>query len=134
MSELRPEIVTLVQKCIADSLALTPDEVPLHASLIDELGADSLDFADIIFAIGQDLDIQVRDSEFNFITRLDFSSPAVMKDGILAADVVERLAAWLPALAALPDKTRVTPRQLFSAITVEAICLVASRHVTSLGR
>ncbi len=72
--------------------------------------------------------MKVRESEFAFLTRLDFSSPEAMKAGHLTREVTDRLAAWLPALAALDDRDRVTPRQLFSFITVEAICLVAQRH------
>jgi acyl carrier protein len=127
-ASLPPAIVSIVKKCIADSLALPEADIRLESGLIDDLGADSLDFVDIVFAIDHELDIRVRDSEFNFLTRLDFSSPEVMRDGHLTEAVISRLETWLPALAALPDKTTVSPRQLFSLITVEAICLVAARR------
>jgi acyl carrier protein len=118
-----------VRACIVDSLAVDPAEVKLQSRLIDDLGADSLDFVDIVFMIDRELDIRVRESEFNFITRLDFSSPEVMQGEFLTEAVVSRLETWLPALARLPDKTRITPRQLFSLITVESICIVAERRV-----
>lgn len=130
-SELLPEVVSTVRRCIAGSLALKECDIALEARLIDDLGADSLDFADIIFSLGHDLSINVRDTEFSFLTRLDFSSPEVLRDGHLTSDVVSRLEGWLPEFAALEDKTRVSPRQLFSSITVEAICLVASRRVSA---
>ncbi len=122
-------VFDVVRRCIVDSLAVQPEDVRLESGLIHDLGADSLDFVDIIFMIDHELDIRVRDSEFNFLTRLDFSSPLVMKDGHLTESVIVQLENWLPALKSLPDKAKVTPRQLFSLITVEAICIVASRRL-----
>src|SRR5678815_4483388 len=118
MTAIRTEVAQAVQRCVAESLAVEPDDVKLESRLIDDLGADSLDFVDIIFMIDRELDIRVRESEFNFITRLDFSSPEVMKNGFLTDSVVSRLENWLPALASVPDKAALTPRQLFSLITV----------------
>ena len=131
MTEIRNDVEQAVKCCVAESLAVELADVKLESRLIDDLGADSLDFVDIIFMIDRELDIRVRESEFNFITRLDFSSPEVMKNGFLTEPVVSRLETWLPALAGVPDKASITPRQLFSLITVEAICIVASRRIAA---
>jgi acyl carrier protein len=128
-SELRQTVFDEVRRCIVESLAVEPDLVTLESRLIDDLGADSLDFVDIVFMIDHALDIRVRESEFNFLTRLDFSSPEVMTGEFLTEAVIARLETWLPALARAPDKTKVTPRQLFSLITVESICIVAERRI-----
>jgi len=114
---------------IADSLAVPKAEITRESRLVDDLGADSLDLVDIIFTLERKFGINVRETEFNFLTRLDFSSPEVMKDGYLTAPVVEKLADWLPAVAAAPDRTKITPRQLFSMITVESICLIVERRL-----
>ncbi|WP_437603822.1 phosphopantetheine-binding protein [Sorangium sp. So ce590] len=127
--DIPPHVVEAVKRCIVESLAVEADAVELGSRLIDDLGADSLDFVDIVFMVDHELHIRARESEFNFITRLDFSSPEVMKEGFLTGPVVARLETWLPALAAVEDKTRVTPRQLFSLITVEALCIVAARRL-----
>lgn len=124
---IKPEVLDVVRRTIAESLAVPVEQVKLESRLIDDLGADSLDFVDIIFQLDTELDIRVRETELNFLTRLDFTSPEVMQDGVLTRAVVDRLAQWLPAMRVVPDKDHVTPRQLFSMITVEAICLVASR-------
>jgi len=129
-SELRRKVFDEVRRCIVESLAVEPDAVTLESRLIDDLGADSLDFVDIVFMIDHALDIHVRESEFNFLTRLDFSSPEVMKGEFLTEPVIARLETWLPALARVEDKTKVTPRQLFSLITVESICIVAERRIS----
>jgi len=132
MSEtIPPELVATVTKCVADSLAVPAGNVVLESRLVDDLGADSLDFVDIVFMLDRELDIRVRETEFNFLTRLDFSSPDVMKGAHLTEPIVARLAEWLPAMRTVPDRTKVTPRQLFSLITIESICLVCQRALVA---
>jgi len=117
-----------VRDNIADSLALPKADISLQSRLVDDLGADSLDLVDIIFTLERKFGINVRETEFNFLTRLDFGSPEVMRDGFLTESVVDKLAAWLPAVEEAPDRGKITPRQLFSMITVESICLVVERR------
>ena len=131
---LRERVLAVVRAAICDSLAIKPEEVALGSRLIDDLGADSLDFVDIVFTLDRELDIKVKESEFNFLTRLDFSSPEVMKAGHLTVPIVERLSKWLPELAKVEDKATVTPRKLFSYITVESICIVAETRMRELGK
>lgn len=128
MTAIRPEVFAAVRECIAESLMIEPETVALSSRLIDDLGADSLDFVDIVFQLERALDVKVRGSEFEWLTRLDFSSPEVMQGGFLTQAVVDRLGTWLPALAAVEDPRKLTPRTLFSLITVEAMCLVAQRR------
>jgi acyl carrier protein len=133
-STVRSEVLATVRKCVAESLAVPPADIALESRLIDDLGADSLDFVDIVFMLDHELDIRVKESEFNFITRLDFSSAEVMKNGFLTEEVVSKLADWLPAMKDVPDRTKITPRQLFSLITIESMCIVTERRLRALGR
>ncbi len=123
------QVFSSVQRCIAESLLIELEQVQPHSRLVDDLGADSLDFVDIVFQLERELDVRVRGSEFEWLTRLDFSSPTIMQDGFLTDAVIERLSTWLPALATVPDSKKVTPRTLFSLISVEAMCLVIERQI-----
>jgi acyl carrier protein len=125
--EIPENIASTVLRCVAESLAVPQTDVALDSRLVDDLGADSLDFVDIVFMLDRELDIRVRETEFNFLTRLDFSSPDVMKGAHLTEAVVTRLAEWLPAMRTVPDRSKVTPRELFSMITIESICIVCQR-------
>jgi hypothetical protein len=51
-----------------------------------------------------------------------------MKDGVLTPDTLAAIAPLLPALENVPDRTRVTPNELFSLLTVETLCLMIERH------
>ncbi len=128
-SRIRPEILDTVRRCIADSLAVPVGDIALDSRLSDDLGFDSLDFVDVVFMLERELGINVRETEFNFLTRLDYSSAEVMREGFLTAAVVETLSPWLPAIDGVADRTRISPRAMFSLITVESICIVAQKRV-----
>ncbi|MGC4095250.1 MAG: phosphopantetheine-binding protein [Polyangiaceae bacterium] len=125
------QVFLSVQAAIAESLAVSPEQIRLDSRMVDDLGADSLDLVDVIFCLERKFGINVRETEFNFLTRLDFSSPEVMREGYLARDVVERLAHWLPGVRACSEPDKITPRALFSMITVEAICSVVERRLAA---
>jgi acyl carrier protein len=121
-------ILSKLRPMIADSLAIDETQVLPDSRLIDDLGADSLDFVDLVFAIEKEFGVKVREADFNFLARLDFSSPEVMRDGFITRNTIDALVPLLPALATAEDRDRITPRQLFSYMTVESLCLMIERH------
>ena len=125
----REEIRNVLRGLVADSLALKVDDVKPESRLTSDLGADSLDFIDIIFLMEKKFGIKVRDGEFDFVSRLDFSSPRVMKEGYLTAEAIGGLIERLPALRQVPDPTKVTPAQLFSMISVETLSLLVEKKL-----
>jgi len=125
----RDQIESTMRALVADSLALSREEVTLDRALFADLGADSLDFIDIVFSIERAFGIKVRDSELDFLSRLDFSSPAVMRDGYLTRETVDGLSEWLPRLREVPDPAAVTPRALFSLVTIETLCVLVERKL-----
>lgn len=124
------EIETRMRGLVADCLALDPGVVARNSRLTDDLGADSLDFIDLLFLIEKEFGIKVRESELDFFSRLDFSSPEVMREGYLTPGTVDRLKQWLPALREVSDPAKVTPGALFSMITVETFCLLIERKIS----
>jgi acyl carrier protein len=127
---MEPEkIREAVRALVADSLSLKVEEVAAESRLTDDLGADSLDFIEMIFLIEKKFGIKVREGEFNFLSRLDFSSPKVMKEGFLTPEAIEALKDRLPALNQVPDPAMVTPSKLFSLISVETLCLLVERKL-----
>ena len=130
----RGEIFSRLRRMLADSLAVSESEITLQSRLIDDLGADSLDFVDLVFAIEKEFGARIREADFNFLARLDFSSPAVMREGFLTAETIERLRPLLPGLATVPDHTRVSPGELFSLMTVESLCVMIERDQISTAK
>jgi len=125
----REEIYKAMRSLVADSRALKEDEIQPQGRLTDDLGADSLDFIDIIFGIEKKFEVKVRDGELDFISRLDFSSPKVMRQGYLTLETIQRLTKRLPALEQVQDPAKVTPAQLFSLITIETLCIMVEEEL-----
>ena len=126
----RDELVTAVRALLADRLALKVERVTLRSRLIDDLGADSLDFIDMVFTLEKKFGIKIREEEFDFLSRLDFSSPEVMRDGFLTVETIEKLRPRLPGLGELADPARVTPKELFGLLTVETLCDLVQTRLT----
>ena len=125
----KTEIFEQMRPLLADSLALKPDQISPQSRLIDDLGADSLDFIDIIFSLERKFGIKMRDGELDFLSRLDFSSPQVMRQGFVTLETVVQLKTWLPDLGRVPDPTKVTPGEIFSCITVNTLCVLIQRRL-----
>lgn len=127
-------IVEAMRALVADRLAVKLADVRPDSRLIDDLGADSLDFVDLVFAIEKRFGVKLRDDELDALSHLDFSSPDVMRNGFLTREVIERLTPALPALRDLPDPERVTPGTAFGLVTVAVLTAMVERKATSPDR
>lgn len=127
----RGEFFPKLRAMIADSLAIEERDVSLESRLIDDLGADSLDFVDLVFAIEKEFGVRLREADLDFLGRLDFTSPAVIKEGFLTEQTIQALSPVMPALERVADRNRVTPGELFSMLTVESLCLMIERRSRS---
>lgn len=52
-----------VKNVIVDQLSVDADEVTLEASFVDDLGADSLDVAELIMGLETEFDIEIPDED-----------------------------------------------------------------------
>jgi len=124
----RDEIFATVRDIVAGSLALRPEDIGRESRLIDELGANSLDFLEIVFALEKRFGIDIREGDLAVLGGFDVSAPGVIQDGFLSPNALEKFAGLLPECRALPDPVHVTPAQLFSLLTVETLCAVVEKE------
>lgn len=117
------KIFDSIRDYLAESLAINADEISLNSSLIDDLGADSLDFLDILFQMERMFSIKLRDSEVNRLLRAEATATPA-KSKYLVFEDVKRLQEWLPALSRVPDPEQVAKRDVFSFITVESLVIL----------
>ncbi len=52
-----------VKKTISEKLSVDLDEVVAKASLIDDLGADSLDLVELVMSMEEEFDIEIPDED-----------------------------------------------------------------------
>jgi len=55
----RDEIFEKVQETLVDALGVDDDEVTEEATLVDDLGAESIDFLDIVFRLEKNFGIKI---------------------------------------------------------------------------
>lgn len=123
------DVFPKVRDCLADSLALNAADISLNARLISDLGADSLDFLDIIFSLEKAFAIKLRNSDLDSLLRADFSENRLINQQFIPRAEIDKLVAWLPALKSAPDLDAITPSKLFTYITVESLAILVHRKL-----
>ena len=118
----------VVAECVARDIA----EVRPESRLITDLGADSLDFIDLIFTLEKRFGVKILETDLNLMSRPDTSNPAASPaPEFLTSEAVSRLLPWLPEVAALPDLSRLRPIHVWPMITVEALWRLVELKIKS---
>ncbi|AQQ10429.1 Acyl carrier protein [Sedimentisphaera cyanobacteriorum] len=79
MAMSRDEIFEKVQEVLAEALGLDDDEVTPQATLMGDLGAESIDFLDITFNLEKAFDIKIPREEL-------FPADSIMENGEYVQD------------------------------------------------
>ena len=103
----REEIFEKVRDVLVDALGVDEDEVNEQATLMGDLGAESIDFLDIVFRLEKAFDIKIPREEL-FPAENLMNNPEYIKDGKITAKGLSELKARMPhtdfsSLEADPD-------------------------------
>lgn len=115
----REEVLKKVTECLTDALGLEEDEVELSASLTGDLGAESIDFLDIVFRLEKAFDIKIPRGEL-FPESL-LSSPEFVKDGKMTPQGLEELRKRLPYADITEFEKNPNVAEIGNLFTVEMI-------------
>ncbi len=110
--------LAIIRSVVAECLARDVVEILPENRLITDLGADSLDFVDLIFTLEKRFGVKIQENDLNITARVSAENGNA---DFLAPEAISRLLPWLPELATLGDLARVRPVQVFPLITVEAL-------------
>lgn len=89
------EIFEKVQETLVDALGLDDDEVTPEATLIGDLGAESIDFLDIVFRLEKNFDIKIPRGEL-FPENLAAADSGFVADGKVTEDGIAQLREKMP--------------------------------------
>jgi acyl carrier protein len=64
------EIKNRIVEIIANQLGIDQDDITAEASVIDDLGADSLDVVELVMALEEEFDLEIPDEEAEKITKV----------------------------------------------------------------
>ena len=95
MAMSRDEIFTEVQEVLVDALGLDDDEVTPQATLMGDLGAESIDFLDIVFRLEKAFDIKIPREEL-FPAENLMSNPEYVENGKVTPKGMEEFKAKMP--------------------------------------
>ena len=122
------QALPIIQSVVIEALELDDDEeVSPQTLIIDDLGADSLDFVDILFRLEKTFDVKIREGESDLLEQLDLSNPEVVEGDFFTPKALDALRAWLPELSNVDDPACVTPAAVFSMISVMTLWRVVEQ-------
>ena len=93
----KDEVFEKVREALVDALGVDDDEVTPEATMVGDLGAESIDFLDIVFKLEKGFDIQIpRDELFpdDILTNAEF-----VQDGKVTPDGLVKLKDRMPFAA-----------------------------------
>ncbi len=90
------EIGDAVRKVVAESLGRKLDEVKIESVLMGDLGAESLDFLDIVFRLERDFGIEITRGEMERASRGDMSQDEFAPNGVISEAGLARLKELMP--------------------------------------
>lgn len=122
-----------VAETIADALGCDTEEVKPESSLIDDLGAESIDFLDIVFRLERAFKVKIPRGKIMEEARGDLPEAEFEKGGVVSEAGLQRIKEFLSEVPAerftSPLKAADVPR-LF---TVETFCKMVVRRQKADG-
>ena len=70
-----------VKKIVIEQLGVKEDEVKNDASFVDDLGADSLDTVELVMALEEEFDCEIKDEEAEKITTIQEAVDFIKSQG-----------------------------------------------------
>ncbi len=125
----RDEIFEKVKDVLENALGADPEDVTMEATLIGDLGAESIDFLDISFKLEQEFSIKIDQGEL-FPENL-MSDDTLVEDGKLTDKAMDILRERMPHVdfSRLDADRRVN--QLSEVFTVESLVDFIARKLTA---
>jgi acyl carrier protein len=129
---MEPSVIEArVQGIIANVLGLRPQEVSLKSQLMADLGAESLDYLDIVFRLEDEFSIKIPRGDIERQARGDLSEEDFAPGGIVSEAGLLRLHELLPE-AKDQLKPGLRAAQILALFTVETFAKLTITKVQAL--
>ena len=93
----RDEIFEKVKAALVDALGVDEEDVSPSATMVGDLGAESIDFLDIVFRLEKNFNIKIPRGEL-FPENLVAADSGFVKDGKVTPEGLSELRTRMPAL------------------------------------
>ncbi len=115
------EIFSKVQETLVDALGVDDDEVTPEATLIEDLGAESIDFLDIVFRLERNFDIKIPRGEL-FPENIASADSGFVEDGVVTEAGLAELREKMPHADVEGFAADPTVENISNLFTVKMIC------------
>jgi acyl carrier protein len=112
------DIEAVTCRIVAESLGKPPAEVKLSSVLMSDLGAESLDFLDIVFRLEREFGIQITRGEMEKASRGDMTVEEFAPHGVLSERGLARLRELMPE-AGESIKPGLRPNMILTLFSVQ---------------
>jgi acyl carrier protein len=120
MAPSSDEVFSKVQKALVDALGVDDDEVTPEARMMADLGAESIDFLDIIFKLEKAFSISIDRSEL--FPEDVLTSATYVKDGKVTPDGVAELKKRMPWADLAKFEVNPNVQSFGDLLTVNDLC------------
>src|SRR5678815_3756012 len=122
------DVFTRVAGIMADALGCDAGEVKPDASLIDDLGAESIDFLDIVFRLERAFKVKIPRGKIIEDARGDLSEADFEKGGVVTEAGFQRLKTFLDEVPSDRFKAPLKVADIPRLFTVETFCKIVIRQ------
>ena len=116
------DVYPKVREIVADVLVIDEDEVSLNSRLIADLGAESIDFLDLVFQLEKEFKIKIPRGQLEKNARGDLSEDEFEKGGTLTPQGLKALQSYLCEVPADQFKANMKVNEIPMLFTVETFC------------
>jgi acyl carrier protein len=116
----KEEVFEKVQEALMEALGVDDDEVKPSATMVGDLGAESIDFLDIVFRLEKAFDIEIPRSELfpeDILTNAEY-----VKDGKVTPDGVAELKKRMPFADLSKFESNPVVQDFGNLLTVNDLC------------
>jgi len=132
LTDRHDEIYGTVRQCVAEVLSIDPAKVNPHASLIEELGAESIDFLDLIFRLETAYSIKIPRDGIRLAAQ-DGLSNGFDHAGVVTDAGLERLRVLMPEVDAARLSSGLRSHQIPSLFSPETFVRLVAWRLASEG-
>lgn len=129
-AEITDRVRGLVVELVADVLGVRPEKVQPSSRLMDDLGAESLDYLDIVFQLEDRFQVKITRGELEHAARGDLTDEEFAPGGVVSERGLVRLRELLPEAG---DRLRPGLRAsaILSLFTVETFVKIVARKLAA---
>ena len=123
----KDEILAAITEVLVDSLAVDEEEVTPEATLVDDLGAESIDLLEIVFNLEKKFGVSIDRGEL--IPEDLFTNPEYVVEGKLTPAGLEILEQRLPSANLEAFKQNPLVQNISKILTVDDLCNVIAQKL-----